>query len=96
VNQKEVLSNLKQLKVELQTEYPLKRIGIFGSCARTDHSEQSDIDIVVELEPPKMFDLIGIKQEIENRLQKKVDIVRYRESMNPVLKERIDKETIYV
>ena len=59
-------------------------------------NEQSDVDIVVELEDPDMFNLISIKQDLEEDLNRSVDIVRYREKMNAFLKARIEKEAIYV
>ncbi len=92
----EILSTLSRLKVELQKSYPILKLGIFGSVARGEQTDQSDLDIVVELSEPKMFDLIGIKQEIEERMHKKVDIVRLRKKMNHYLKKRIEKEAIYV
>lgn len=55
----------------------------------------SDIDVIVEM-PPDLFQLIGLKQELEELLDRPVDIVRYREQMNRFLKERIDREVIYV
>ena len=55
----------------------------------------SDIDVIVEM-PPDLFQLIGLKQELEELLDRPVDIVRYREQMNRFLKERIDREAIYV
>ena len=96
MKQNEILSDLKRLKQELKKTYSIKKLGVFGSTARDEHSDQSDLDIVVELEEPKMFDLIGIKQEIEERMQKNVDIVRLRKTMNHYLRDRIEKEAIYV
>jgi hypothetical protein len=51
---------------------------------------------VVELEDPDMFNLISIKQDLEEELSRPVDIVRYRERMNAFLKAKIEKEAIYV
>jgi predicted nucleotidyltransferase len=48
------------------------------------------------LAKPDMFDLIGIKQDLEEELNCRVDLVRYGEEMNPFLKRRIDGETLYV
>ena len=59
-------------------------------------SEQSDIDVVVELETQDLFDLIGIKLDLEEQLSQQVDIVSYREKMKEFLKRRIDKEAVYV
>jgi uncharacterized protein len=71
-------------------------MGVFGSLARNDFDSNSDIDIVVELEKQDLFLLIGIKQDIEDEFHKHVDIVSYRERMNTFLKNRINKEAIYV
>ena len=56
----------------------------------------SDIDVVVELDRPDMFSLIGIKQDLEALLNMPVDIVRYRENMNKFLKKRIDADARYI
>jgi uncharacterized protein len=58
--------------------------------------EESDVDVVVELTEPDLFELIGIKQDLEVRLHRPVDIVRYRKNMNKFLKGKIDKEAVYV
>ena len=72
------------------------RIGLFGSAAKGDMGEKSDIDIVVQLKTQDLFDLIGIKLDLEEELRTPVDIVSYREKMNEFLKKRIDKEAVYV
>ena len=59
-------------------------------------TEESDVDVVVELSRPDLFALIGIKQELEELLQCPVDVLRYRETMNPFLKKRIEQDAIYV
>ncbi len=74
----------------------ITRIGIFGSLARGEATDASDVDVVVELERPDLLLLVGIKQELEELLQRPVDVVRYREHMNPLLKKRIDREAVYV
>ena len=58
--------------------------------------EQSDIDVVVELETQDLFDLIAIKLDLEEQLSQQVDIVSYRDKMNNFLKLRIEKEAVYV
>jgi len=76
--------------------YEIIRLGVFGSAARDDMNEESDIDVVVELGKPDLFYLIGIKQDLEEKFRRPVDIVRYRGTMNGFLKKRIDKEAVYV
>lgn len=83
-------------KEEFKREYGLRKIGLFGSYARGEASEGSDIDIVVELDKPDMFCLIGIKQTLEQALGSKVDVVRLRERMNNSLRRRIQRDAVYV
>ncbi len=94
MDQKEVLTALKRIKIDLQKKYSIKKLGVFGSFARNTQTDQSDLDIVVEMNNPNMFDLIGIKQDIEEKLNKKVDIVRLRERMNKYLKHRIELDRL--
>ena len=91
-----VLSQLQEYKEKNKKKYQILRLGIFGSFTRDEIVKDSDIDIVVELEKPKMFHLIGIKQELEEIFSLSVDIVRIREKMNEFLKKRIEKEAIFV
>jgi len=92
----DIISSLKKYKEIKGRQYSIKRIGIFGSVARGDVKEKSDLDIVVELGKQDLFDIIGIKQDLEEAFHCSVDIVSYRESMNQFLKTRIDSEAIYV
>ncbi len=96
MNRDEILSLLHQYKEKNRKKYSIINIGLFGSASRRAMNEQSDIDIVVELEDPDMFNLISIKQDLEEELNKSVDIVRYREKMNAFLRAKIEKEAIYV
>ncbi len=92
----EILFYLRQFKGEKKERYSILKMGVFGSVARDDMTAESDIDIVVELGKADLFYLIGIKQELEEALHRKVDIIRYRNDMNAFLKKRIDKEAVYV
>ena len=96
MNRDEILTLLHQYKERNRKKYSIINIGLFGSASRRAMNEQSDVDIVVELEDPDMFNLISIKQDLEEDLNRSVDIVRYREKMNAFLKARIEKEAIYV
>ena len=92
----EIIRTLSGFMDMNKDRYEIIRIGIFGSAARDSMNEQSDIDVVVELGKPDLFYLIGIKQDLEERFNRPVDIVRYRDRMNAFLKKRIDKEAVYV
>ncbi|MCW7754927.1 nucleotidyltransferase domain-containing protein [Desulfobotulus sp. H1] len=96
IQQEDILNCMRDFKNRRQDEYFILKIGVFGSVARNDIKEESDIDVVVELKKPDLFSLIGIKQELEEHLHRKVDVVRYRQGMNAFLKTRIDREALYV
>ena len=91
-----IIHSLKAYKEENKNKYHIKHLGVFGSAAKNRMNENSDIDIVVTLAKQDLFELIGIKQDLEERLNYSVDIVSYRETMNSFLKKRIDEEAIYV
>jgi uncharacterized protein len=71
-------------------------MGIFGSVARGEQLEKSDIDIYYEGAPLSLFKLCELKNELEKFLETPVDIVRLRNSMNFLLRKRIENEGFYV
>lgn len=96
MRKEEIAESLKRFKTLKGNEYRIKRIGLFGSAARDRMNAQSDIDVVVELDRQDLFVLIGIKQDLEEQLERQVDVVSYREGMDRFLKARIEKEAVYV
>ncbi|MBK8796105.1 MAG: nucleotidyltransferase domain-containing protein [Anaerolineales bacterium] len=96
MSRQEVLETLAQFHQNRRDEFGIVRIGIFGSTARDTASDQSDVDVVVELSEPDLLRLVGIKQELEALLDRPVDIVRYRKRMNHFRKRRIEEEAVYV
>jgi len=91
-----IIKYLSRFKETSAQKYHIKKIGIFGSAAKDNMYDQSDIDVVVELGKQDLFYLIGIKQDLEEQLKQPIDIISYRKRMNVFLKRRIDKEAIYV
>ena len=96
MKKEDIIGLISSHKAEFEQRYGIKRIGLFGSYARNEGREESDIDIVVELEKPDLFCLIGIKQAVEEALGNRVDIVRLRGKMNNALRRRIESDVIYV
>ncbi|GBE02163.1 nucleotidyltransferase domain protein [bacterium BMS3Abin08] len=92
----EIQQLLKIYKEKTASRYGISRLGIFGSYAKGESTEKSDIDIIVELQTPDIFKMIHIKEELQELLGKRVDIIRNRDKMNPYLKKHIEKEAIYV
>lgn len=96
MNRDYILNLLAQYKKDNYDKYGIENIGIFGSIARNEATELSDVDICIKTKTPDMFMLVHIKEELQNLFHKSVDIVRLRDKMNPYLKKRIEKEAIYV
>lgn len=92
----DILSFLSDFKRNYSEKYGIIEIGVFGSIARDEARDDSDVDICIKTRTPNPFILVHIKDDIEQRIQKHVDIVRVREKMNPFLKTRIEKEGVYV
>ena len=91
-----ILDTLARFRDLKQDEFNIIRIGVFGSTARDEITETSDVDVVVKLERPDLLMLVGLKQELEKTLDRPVDVVRYRERMNAYLKRQIEQDAIYV
>ena len=96
MNTEVALKILREYYREGSIEHGVTQIGLFGSVARGEARDNSDIDVVVKLDNPSLLDLIAIQQDLSEKFHHKVDIVRYRTKMNNFLKERIDREAIYV
>ena len=91
-----ILAILREYKKAFSAQYGILEIGIFGSVARDEATDDSDVDICIKTITPDAFALVHIKEDLENRVHKHVDIVRVREKMNPFLKSRLEKEALYV
>lgn len=89
------------LRILLQHQQPLKDFGIkslaiFGSVARDEARADSDVDILVEFEGPVTFDrYMDVKFYLEDHLGKRVDLVS-RRSLKPMIRDKVEKEEIYV
>ncbi len=90
-----ILNYLKEHSEEFKDKYKVEQIGIFGSYARDEATKDSDIDIFVKM-PPKLFNMVAIKEQIEEELHTKVDLVREHKNMKPLFLEMIHKDLIYV
>jgi predicted nucleotidyltransferase len=71
---------------------------LFGSSARDEARPDSDLDLFVDYDPGKkfsLFDLVGIKQFLEDELGMPVDVTT-RDSLHPILREDIEKSAVRV
>jgi predicted nucleotidyltransferase len=90
-----MVHRIAQIRPELLERFTVKRIGVFGSCARGDESSDSDVDIIVELAEPTFDNYMDLKFRLEEVLQRPVDLVM-ADTVKPRLKSIIEKEMIYV
>ncbi len=75
-------------------EYGVKKAAVFGSVARGEAKKSSDIDILVELESGRtLFDLGGLKVDLEKVFGKKIDLVEYG-AIRPLFRKQILKDQI--
>jgi hypothetical protein len=95
-NRDDLISALRAIKQEWHDSLGIEEMGVFGSFARGNATEESDLDVYVRTRSPNPYLLVHLKEAIEGRVHRKVDIVRLRERMNPLLRKRIEQEGIDV
>jgi predicted nucleotidyltransferase len=92
----EYLKKLLQFKQQYATEYGIERIGIFGSVARGEQTENSDIDIYYEGKSLGLKSLVGFPAELEKFFGMPVDVVRKHNNLRPSFVKRIMQDIVYV
>jgi predicted nucleotidyltransferase len=95
MNTNEAIGKLQRIKPYLQQKFAVKRVGLFGSTARGTHTENSDVDILVEFERPVGIEFIDLSYLLEKELSRKVDVVSRKGIKDKYFKE-IEKEIVYV
>ncbi|MBU6186098.1 MAG: nucleotidyltransferase family protein [Cyanobacteria bacterium REEB444] len=94
--QAEVLQVLTQQKPLLLETYQLTRLGIFGSYARGEQTDESDIDVLVDYEKaPTLWRLIELRDYLSELFAIKVDVVT-RNGLKARIRERVLTEVIYL
>ena len=94
ISKKEILLKLKELKPTLYREYAVTKIGLFGSFSDNTHTENSDIDILVELERPIGWKFFSLELYLEKIFEKKIDLVT-KNALKKQIKEIILKQVNY-
>ncbi|MEC4048012.1 nucleotidyltransferase family protein [Flavobacterium sp. SUN046] len=93
--QKEITIKLAELKPMLQQKYPVEAIALFGSYARNEQTEDSDVDVMIELNGKMGFKFVRMANEIENYLGIKTDVVS-KNGIKPNYFVCIKNDLIYV
>ena len=96
MNVNDCQAKLSTFKERFSDEYGIKNIGIFGSVARQDNTEDSDIDIVVDIDNPTLVSMFSLRAALSSLFGCKVDLIRMRESLPSIMKKNIERDVIYV
>lgn len=93
----EIQTALREYRRILQEQYHVKRVGVFGSCARQENALTSDVDILVELDQPVGWEIVDLHSYLERLLGMQVDLVTQGAvCRKPLLWQSIQEDLIYV
>jgi predicted nucleotidyltransferase len=92
-SREDILDQLRAIKPALQQDFPLQRLALFGSWARNEQSENSDVDILVEVDPSIGLRFVTLAERLEAALGRRADVVS-RRALKPSLWMRIEPELI--
>lgn len=97
MNQTQVrIEQIKKKIIPVLKHYRAKRAGLFGSLVEGKMKARSDIDILVDLDKDlSLLDVIGIQQELEDKLGRKVDLVQY-DAIKPLLRSYILSQEVRI
>jgi hypothetical protein len=94
-SREEIFATLQRLKGDIAARFSVSRIGIFGSVARGEQTEASDIDILVEFSRPiGFFAFIELEEFLSRNLGAPVDLVT-PDALKPIIRERVAAEVAY-
>ncbi len=95
MQREKILATLKHHQTELK-KLGVRSLALFGSVARDEATPASDVDILIEFEPPVTFDrYMDVKFYLEDHLERKVDLVTWK-SLKPQLRAVVEQEAIHV
>lgn len=94
ITKNEILSKLKELKPSLNRDYAVSEIGLFGSFSDGTCNENSDIDIIVELERPIGWKYFTLELYLEQIFNRKIDLVT-KNSIKEAIRDSILNQVNY-
>lgn len=92
----EILDILRDFKAHYAEKYGIITLGLFGSVARGEHDETSDIDICIKLQEPNFFIIQDIKEDLEKIFHTKADIISLGAIMRNFFKKSLEEDAIYI
>jgi len=91
----EILKLLSQNKNQLENRFKVRRMALFGSYARGDQKPESDVDILVDIDPSVGLEFVTLAEQIEQLLKLPVELVSSR-AIKPNKLKYIEQDLIYV
>ncbi len=96
MNRQQALAILETHRTRITTLFTVRQLALFGSTARDEARDDSDIDVLVEFEPPATFErYLGLLAYLENILGRKVDLVTIG-GLKPRARQYVEKDLIRV
>lgn len=95
ITKEEILLKLKELKPTLHKDYAVREIGLFGSFSNNTYTEESDIDILIDLEKPIGWKFFSLEIYLEQIFHRKIDLVT-KNSLKEQIKQDILTQVNYV
>jgi predicted nucleotidyltransferase len=96
LTREDILKILHDNKERFAEKYGVTKLGLFGSFARNEATEESDVDICVELAEVSYDHMFDIREEIMEKTARPVDLIHIRYRMDAFLKKRIERDAVYV
>ena len=90
-----ILAALREIKPAMAMRYKLRSMELFGSYSRGDQTPESDVDVLVDVDPAIGLDFIDLAETIERRLGVKTDVVP-ADGVKPRYRAVIQKDLVYV
>ena len=95
ITKNDILTKLKELKPTLYNDIAVKEIGLFGSFSDDSFTEESDIDILVELEKPIGWKFFSLELYLEQIFNRKIDLIT-KNALKDQIRENVLKQINYV
>lgn len=90
------IRQLEGFKADSGQKFGITKLGIFGSVARKENTEKSDIDIVVEEKILMLSLMCDLREALKALFGCEVDLVRFRETLRLLFKSNIQRDVIYI
>jgi hypothetical protein len=96
MKREQIIAELKNDKSLMLEKFGVTEIALFGSYARNEQNDDSDIDVLVQLKEPRLSALVGVLEFLEKKFNKKIDIVARHKHLSRRFWNVVGDDIIYV